>query len=185
MLRRLPLLEPRERTSESAPLYASYDASRPRLRLPVRTLACADTGDGLAALQFAVDLLEAFAALGARLRLVVCDFDRTPRVPTAIAARLSALTLRADCCAVEANASALPAAGVEGELAELWVGLPAVSVLWPDLAIALGADRPILSWPPPLRARRSSFQLELGAPRTGLAEALASALTEHGFLPRG
>jgi hypothetical protein len=67
----------------------------------------------------------------------------------------------------------------------LFVGLPALGACRPALALVLGADRPLNTWPEVLRGVRDELAATLAGARVGLAPLLATALIERGFLPRG
>jgi hypothetical protein len=185
MPRRLPLLRPLASVGASSERPASSgDAAR--MSLGRGSIGLADTESGLAAAALAVELSLALTALGAQVGLVLLGFEGVPALPRSLSAQLGPAHIESVAFVVDAAAPRLPAlpAGHQARL-WLWLGLPALSSFVPTLAILLAADRPLTSWPAPLRARRGSFQLELSGNRPGLAPALAGSLNDHGFLLRG
>ncbi|MDB4974874.1 MAG: hypothetical protein JWN48_3215 [Myxococcaceae bacterium] len=189
MRRRLPLLGA---PTVAAPLHdmlLSRAASHERAQLGPHSIGLADTGDGGAAADFAVELAAAISALDVRVTIVLLGFEGTPVLPAQLSRRLESAGVPLSSHAVAVSHPVLPdalpnALGVT-RAARLWVGLPAVSAFAPELSVLLGADRPLSGWPPALRPLRGRFQLELAQGRPGLAASLASSLNDHGLLPRG
>ncbi|MDB4985269.1 MAG: hypothetical protein JWN04_447 [Myxococcaceae bacterium] len=185
MRRRLPLLGVSRGGIASPLLSASRNSSRPRVQLARASIGIADTGSGLVAAEFAVALAAAFSSTGRRVTIVLLGFEGVPALPRGLAGRLVGLTVPLACHAVDQHAPAPPCeVSSTTDVLHLWVGLPAVVAFAPALAVLLGADRPLTSWPALLRAQRAHVQLELSQDRPGLACALASSLNDHGFLPR-
>jgi hypothetical protein len=170
MRHRLPLSGGSVTTNDDA-----WSGSR-RL-LPWPAIGIADTARGLDALEFALALGEAAHALRVPVRFQLLDFARAPSLPSAQQARFSAIgpvhaqRVDGEGVAVAVDASAL----------ELWVGIPALVALEPELAILLGAHRSPLEWPAALRG--VGHRLALTGTRPGLAAALLAELNRRGFLP--
>jgi hypothetical protein len=181
MLRRLPLLG-------TAPKETPV-LSTSRTALGPGSIGIADTTTGELAARFGADLAIAFAHLGTRVRLTVLGYQGQPVLAGALVAELTAHGITPVLAAVSADGSPAPPALVvpshDAPQAGLFVGLPALGACRPALAVLLGADHSLTAWPEVLRGVRDELSLSLSGARVGLAAALATALIERGFLPRG
>lgn len=183
MPRRLPLVAV---PSPGGSRASADDAPRKREPAP-RAIGLADTGDGALAVRFATDLAGALSALGLRVRVALLAHDATPVLTEPVRTPLEAVARHVSAHAIGSVPAPLdlllPAP--ERETVDLLVGPPALSSYAPALTLLLAADRDALRWPEALRRLRGTFDVTLGEPRQGFAVALARALHERGFLPRG
>jgi hypothetical protein len=182
MLRRLPLL------GALPPETPSLGPAR--ALLGPGSIAIVDTDTGARAAGFGCELAIGFAALEVPVELTLLGYQGVPVLGAAHHAQLAARGINPVLLSI--------APGVTPQLAgpepdrvraaaavRLFVGLPALGACRAALSLLLAADRPLTSWPVLLRGVRSELSLELAAARPGLASCLATALIEHGFLPRG
>jgi hypothetical protein len=161
--RRLPLFSAAER--------AVAPVSAPRQALPGRSVIIADTGTDLAALDWAVRLVDELGGLGRRVPVVLSApgaAERFERLAGASSVR---------------NVDAAPLASLAGD--DLWVlvGQPALIAAHGWLSVLLAADAPLVRWPAPLRALRGELALELSGAPLDVASALARELARLSVRP--
>ena len=193
MLRRLPLL--------GAPAPETPSLGSARALLGPGSIAIADTDSGALAARFGCALALAFVALDVAVELTLLGYQGVPVLEAGLRAQLAAHCIKLVQLAIAPGGTPLHAGEQEADPSRpdvhaaagravparvrLFVGLPALGAYRAALSMLLAADRPLTSWPTLLRGVRAELALELTVARPGLAPALAGALIERGFLPRG
>lgn len=149
-------------------------------------IALSDAGTGEAALELASVLACALHDAGRQVDVALLAYGALPHVGPARAAALARGAGVLTCHAIDParTPAALPAPH-DSRALHVLVGLPALGSFDAALSIWIEAASAPRSRAVPLAGLRSRAELVLESERPALGVALARALIERGFLPRG